>query len=109
MRQIIILFLYLVICSCSNSVNDKKPPIKDPLQSIREITIPTVDISKEFERHSIVASGKDKRQGHPSTILLPDGKTMFATWSMGHGGPAGNLMPIARPCITYPTLKAKVA
>ena len=91
MRQIIILFLYLVICSCSNSENDKQPPNKDPLKSIREITIPTVDISKEFDRHSIVASGKDKRQGHPSTILLPDGKTMFATWSMGHGGPPGQL------------------
>lgn len=49
-----------------------------------------VDISKQSERHVVVAAGTEEiYQGHPTTLLLPDKKTMFAVWSIGHGGPAG--------------------
>jgi len=53
-----------------------------------------VDISGEKERHVIIAAGTETvYQGHPTTLLMPDGKTMFAVWCVGHGGPAG---PMAR-------------
>ncbi len=56
----------------------------------REITIPTIDISQDTSRHVVIAQGTENhRQGHPSTLLLPDGKTMFVIWTYGHGGPAG--------------------
>ncbi|MGC9347711.1 MAG: sialidase family protein, partial [Anaerolineae bacterium] len=56
--------------------------------------IPVIDISRETKRHVIIAAGtEDVYQGHPTTVLMPDGKTMFAVWSIGHGGPAG---PMAR-------------
>ena len=56
--------------------------------------LPTVDISAQTKRHVIVAAGEERvYQGHPTTLLLPDGKTMFCVWSRGHGGPAG---PMAR-------------
>ena len=55
--------------------------------------IQTVDISNERDRHVIIADGKKVYQGHPTTLLMPDGKTMFAVWCVGHGGPAG---PMAR-------------
>lgn len=58
------------------------------------ISIPTIDISGETERHSMVAQGTPEiYQGHPCTVLLPDGKTVFCVWSINH---AGHLGPLAR-------------
>ena len=62
---------------------------KEPL-----LTIPTIDISGETGRHSFVARGTEKvYQGHVATLLLPDGKTMFAAWVINH---AGHLGPLAK-------------
>ena len=56
----------------------------------REITIPTIDISQETGRHVIIAAGtEDTYQGHATTLLVPDGKTMFRAWRIDHGGPCG--------------------
>ena len=56
--------------------------------------IPVIDISGETNRHVIIAQGSEEiYQGHPTTLLMPDHKTMFCVWSRGHGGPAG---PMAR-------------
>ena len=42
-------------------------------------TIPVLDISDQKDRQVVVARGTDKvYQGHPDTLLMPDGKTMFA-------------------------------
>ena len=52
--------------------------------------LPTIDISQETERHTIIAAGtKEIYQGHPTALLMPDGKTMFTVWSINHGGPGG--------------------
>jgi len=59
-----------------------------------EDNLPVIDISTQTHRHVIVAPGtEDVYQGHPTTLLMPDDKTMFAVWCVGHGGPAG---PMAR-------------
>jgi hypothetical protein len=56
--------------------------------------LPVVDISGQTERHVVIAAGTETvYQGHPTTLLMPDGKTMFAVWCIGHGGHAG---PMAR-------------
>ncbi len=56
--------------------------------------LPVVDISKQTQRHVVIAAGTERvYQGHPTTLLMPDRKTMFCVWSIGHGGPAG---PMAR-------------
>jgi len=53
-----------------------------------------VDLSRDTARQVVVAQGTESiYQGHPTTLLMPDGKTMFAVWSVNHGGPAG---PMAR-------------
>ncbi|MDB4358876.1 glycoside hydrolase [Verrucomicrobiales bacterium] len=58
------------------------------------LPIPTIDISSETERHSFVARGtKETYQGHVDTVLMPDGKTMWATWVINH---AGHLGPLAK-------------
>jgi hypothetical protein len=52
--------------------------------------LPFVDISAETGRHIIIAAGTEEvYQGHPTTLLLADNKTMFCVWSVNHGGPAG--------------------
>ena len=52
--------------------------------------IPVVDISQQRERHSFLAKGTPEvYQGHPTTVLMADGKTIFGVWSIGHGGHAG--------------------
>lgn len=62
--------------------------------TLRTISIPTVDISTDTQRHAIVTRGTDKDyQGHCDTVLMADGKTMFAAWCMND---AGHLGPLAR-------------
>ena len=56
--------------------------------------LPIVDISQDVDRQVVIAAGTEETyQGHPTTLLMPDGKTMFAVWCLGHGGFAG---PMAR-------------
>jgi len=68
---------------------DKKRPAK------HIINIPTVDIAgvalpDDAKRHVILASGtKGADWQHPHMLLMPDGKTIFAVWTAGHGGPCG--------------------
>lgn len=81
-----------VLFSCNNekAVSSEKITRNTVLQ--KEITIPTIDISNDTGRHVIIAKGTPKiRQGHPGTILMPDKKTMFVTWTKGHGGSCGQL------------------
>jgi hypothetical protein len=52
--------------------------------------MPLIDISGEAERHVVIAAGTPEiYQGHPTSLLMPDGKTIFVVWSVNHGGPAG--------------------
>jgi hypothetical protein len=56
--------------------------------------LPIIDISGETSRHVIIARGTEEiYHGHPTTLLMPDGKTIFCVWTSGHGGPCG---PMAR-------------
>lgn len=56
----------------------------------KKFTIPTIDISGETARQVVVAQGTpDVYQGHVHTLLMPDGKTIFAVWTYGHGGHCG--------------------
>jgi hypothetical protein len=56
--------------------------------------LPIVDISDQPRRHVVIAAGTEEiYNGHATTLLLPDGHTMFAVWSYEHGGPCG---PMAR-------------
>lgn len=56
------------------------------------VNLPILDVSSQKNRHVIIAEGTEAiYQGHPTTVLMPDGKTVFATWSFNHGGKAGPL------------------
>ncbi len=54
--------------------------------------LPVWDISKEAARQTVIAAGTAKAyQGHPTTVRADDG-TLFAVWTLNHGGLCG---PIA--------------
>lgn len=56
--------------------------------------LPILDLSEQKDRHVIIAAGTEETyQGHPTTLLMPDGKTIFCVWCINHGGAAG---PMAR-------------
>lgn len=56
--------------------------------------MPVVDLSGDTFRQTVVAAGTPEvYQGHPTTVLMPNGKTLFAVWCVNHGGRAG---PMAR-------------
>ncbi len=70
----------------------------DPADSVAKLTptkrpFPkTVDLSGDVSRQVVIAQGTPEiYQGHPTTVLLPDGKTMFCVWTINHGGPCGPL------------------
>jgi len=64
------------------------PQKKD--SKLMKADLPLVDISQEKELQTIVAQGTESLyQGHPTTLLMPDGKTVFCVWTLGHGGPCG--------------------
>lgn len=57
-------------------------------------SLPLVDLSGQTDRHVIIAQGTEQTyQGHPTTLLMPDGKTIYCVWCINHGGAAG---PMAR-------------
>ncbi|MDD4017119.1 MAG: sialidase family protein [Kiritimatiellae bacterium] len=59
-----------------------------------EAKLPVVDLSQDAARQTVIAAGTiHDYQGHPTTVLLADGRTIFAVWCLNHGGHAG---PMAR-------------
>jgi len=53
-------------------------------------SIPIIDIADETHRQVVVAAGtKTDYRGQVNTVLMRDGRTMFAVWSIGHGGMCG--------------------
>ena len=56
----------------------------------KSFSIPLVDLSQDMDRQVVIEPGTETvYQGHPTTVLLPDGKTMFAVWTYNHGGACG--------------------
>jgi hypothetical protein len=55
-----------------------------------ERPLPLVDLAADTPRQVVVAQGTDViYQGHPTTVLLPDGRTLYAVWTYNHGGFCG--------------------
>jgi Neuraminidase (sialidase) len=49
------------------------------------LSIPLVDLDKEKKRQVIVDKEKGQYLGHPTTVLLDDGKTILTVYPKGHG------------------------
>ena len=48
-------------------------------------SVPLVDLDQEKSRQIIVDKEKGQYLGHPTTLLLEDGKTIFCVYPKGHG------------------------
>ena len=48
-------------------------------------SIPIIDLSQETHRQITVDRESDQYLGHPTTVLLEDGKTMICVYPKGHG------------------------
>ncbi|HUT25069.1 MAG TPA: sialidase family protein [Sumerlaeia bacterium] len=71
----------------------------------KTFTIPLIDLSQETKRQVVVARGtKDVYQGHPTTVLMGDGQTMYAVWTYDHGGPCGPMKKSADGGLTWSEL-----
>ncbi len=81
----VILFAAAVACGATGA---DAQPVKG------EEGLPVADLAQETARQVVIAAGTPEvYQGHPTTVLLPDGKTVFCAWCINHGGAAG---PLAR-------------
>jgi hypothetical protein len=69
---------------------------KKALWHLHRDALINIDLSEDTNRQVIIARGSPKPgeyHAHPTTAMLPDNKTMFCVWNIGHGGHAG---PMAR-------------
>ena len=74
----------LLAATVSPTAAAEAPPISP------SFSIPLIDLSQDADRQVVVAAGTEEvYQGHPTSVLLPDGKTMFAVWTYNHGGECG--------------------
>lgn len=60
-----------------NVVEEKRLP--------RSYTIPVIDLADQRERQVIVDREEGQYLGHPTTLLLDDGKTILCVYPKGHG------------------------
>ncbi len=78
--------------SASGALEKAFIPADIRLGADKPFDIPAMDLSSETDRHVIVAQGTaTDYKGHPTTLLMPDGKTMFCVYPLGHGGPSAVL------------------
>lgn len=76
----------------AETIGPRSGTLDEPQADDRLVRIPTIDLSGETQRHVTIARGTDELyQGHPTTLLIPDGKTMYCVWTINHGGPCGPL------------------
>ena len=66
-------------------------PLPAPRTQPTNYSIPTIDLSTEKHRLTIVERTEGQYLGHPTTVLLADGKTIYCTYPLGHGGPSAVL------------------
>jgi hypothetical protein len=51
----------------------------------RGYTIPLIDLADQTQRQTVVDREPGQYLGHPTTVLLEDGRTMIAVYPKGHG------------------------
>src|SRR4051794_36204716 len=57
----------------------------EPPSVRRGYTIPLIDLAGQGRRQVVVDREEGQYLGHPTTVLLEDGKTMLAVYPKGHG------------------------
>ncbi|QDV38070.1 exo-alpha-sialidase [Tautonia plasticadhaerens] len=58
---------------------------EDPQEPPRGYSIPLIDLADQERRQVVVDREQGQYLGHPTTVLLEDGRTMIAVYPEGHG------------------------
>lgn len=66
-------------------VQGQTQPRREQPSMPRAYTIPTLDLSGDKTRQVVVDREEGQYLGHPTTVLLDDGKTMLTVYPKGHG------------------------
>ncbi len=75
----LMLLVGLAFTACSRSGGGKDIP------QPRGFSIPSIDLAADTGRQVIVDREPGQYLGHPTTVLLEDGRTMIAVYPKGHG------------------------
>ncbi len=75
-KWILSLSLFIIPGLCSSS--QERPPA-------RGYSIPIIDLTDEAERQVVVDRESGQYLGHPTTVLLEDGRTIIIVYPKGHG------------------------
>ncbi|MHC5006437.1 MAG: exo-alpha-sialidase, partial [Planctomycetota bacterium] len=59
--------------------------LQAPAPPPRGYSIPLVDLAGQTQRQVVVDREAGQYLGHPTTVLLEDGRTMIAVYPKGHG------------------------
>jgi len=79
-----LIFILLLVSSMGHPTAGGKTPEIQSSPS-KGYSIPIIDLSQETKRQVIVDREPGKYLGHPTTVLLEDGKTMICVYPKGHG------------------------
>lgn len=79
--------LALSLTSCCTRGMSGSLKNTDPAKTAesKHISIPQIDLSQQTQRQVIVDREPGQYLGHPTTVLLEDGKTMLCVYPKGHG------------------------
>ena len=71
----------LLSAVCATALAAAPPPKPQP----RGYNIPLIDLANQTARQVVVDKEPGQYLGHPTTVLLEDGRTMIAVYPKGHG------------------------
>ncbi len=83
--SLLLLLLIISVCGTGSETRSFWTEIKDAGPLPRGYTIPVIDLSGDKKRQVIVDREEGQYLGHPTTVLLEDGRTMLAVYPKGHG------------------------
>lgn len=82
-RIVVVLLFFSILPSHGQEIANKGYDLSG--FSKNYYSIPFVDLNQEEQRQVVVDREKGKYLGHPTTVLLEDGKTLLCVYPTGHG------------------------
>ena len=78
-KGVTIIFILALITGSGCGSSDTPPDI------VNNVTIPAIDLDEDAHRQVLVDREPDQYLGHVTTVMLEDGKTIYAVYPKGHG------------------------
>lgn len=79
------IYLWLMVIAMVSCVPSREQVKKVPVWGKQGYDLPIVDLDGETEMHVVVDKEPGQYLGHPTTVLLDDGRTIICVYPKGHG------------------------